>query len=89
VARYGGRPLVLSLLPGRRGNGLILYQGGLGWILGNISSHWRRLPREVVGSPSLEMLKSHVAVALRDVVSGHGGDALMVGLGDLSGLFQP
>ena len=28
-------------------------------------------------------------VALRDVVSGHGGDGLAVGLGDLSGLFQP
>jgi len=24
-----------------------------------------------------------------DVVSGHGGDGLMVGLGDLRGLFQP
>ena len=28
-------------------------------------------------------------MALRDMVSGHGGDGLMVGLGDLSGLFQP
>jgi len=28
-------------------------------------------------------------VALRDVVSGHGGDGLMAGLGDLRGLFQP
>jgi len=27
-------------------------------------------------------------VALRDMVSGHGGDGLMVGLGDFSGLFQ-
>ena len=25
-------------------------------------------------------------VTLRDVVSGHGGDGLIVGLGDLSGL---
>ena len=30
-----------------------------------------------------------VHVALRDVVSGHGGDGLMVGLDNLSGLFQP
>jgi len=30
-----------------------------------------------------------VNVALRDMVSGHGGDGLMVGLGDLRGLFQP
>ena len=28
-------------------------------------------------------------VALRDVVSGHGGDGLVVGLDGLSGLFQP
>jgi len=27
-------------------------------------------------------------VALRDVGRGHGGGQLMVGLGDLSGLFQ-
>ena len=46
-----------------------------------------RLPREVVKSPSLEVLKKHVA--LRDVVSGHGGDGLTVALDDLSGLFQP
>jgi len=28
-------------------------------------------------------------VALRDMVSRHGGDGLMVGLDDVSGLFQP
>jgi len=27
--------------------------------------------------------------ALRDVVNGHGGDGLVVGLGDVSGLFRP
>ena len=43
---------------------------------------WHRLPREVVRSPSLEVLKEGGDVALRDVVSGHG-----VGLGDLRGLF--
>ena len=37
---------------------------------------WHRLPREVVQSPSLEVLKSRVDVALRDVGSGHGGDEL-------------
>ena len=35
---------------------------------------WHRLHREVVESPSLEVLKSHVDMALTDVVSGHGGD---------------
>jgi len=38
---------------------------------------------------SLEMFKKHVDVALRNMVSRHGGDGLMVGLDDLSGLLQP
>ena len=50
---------------------------------------WHRLPREVVQSPSLEVFRSRVDVALRDVGSGRGGGGLMVGIGDLSGLFQP
>ncbi|GAB0189253.1 hypothetical protein GRJ2_001390600 [Grus japonensis] len=33
-----------------------------------ISKHWNRLPREVVGSPSLEVFKRHVDVALGDMV---------------------
>ena len=44
---------------------------------------WHRLHREVVESPSLEVLKNRVDVALRDVVSGHGGGGLVVGLDDL------
>jgi len=49
--------------------------------------HWNRLLRKV--SPSLEAFKNHGDVALRDMVSAHGGDGFMVGPDDLRGLFQP
>ena len=35
--------------------------------------------------PFLEVFKKRADVALRDMVSGHGGDGWMVGLDDLSG----
>ena len=47
--------------------------------------HWHKLCKEVVESLSLEVLKEHVGVALRDVVSRHGGDGSMVGLDGLRG----
>ena len=50
---------------------------------------WHRLPRGVVQSPSLEVFKNCVDVALRDVVSGRGGEGMVVGLDDLRGLLQP
>ena len=37
----------------------------------------------------MEVFKNCVDVALRDMVRGHGGDGLIVGLDDLRGLFQP
>ena len=53
-------------------------------IVGKVSSlkvvnYWNRLPREVVESPSLEMFKKHMVVALRDRVSGYGGDGMTEG----------
>jgi len=48
---------------------------------------WIWQPREVGESLSLEVLREHMDVALKDVVSGHSGDALMVGLDHLRGLF--
>ena len=47
-----------------------------------------QLPREVVGSPSLEVLQNHGDVALRDVVRGTVG-WVGIGVGDLGDLFQP
>ena len=44
---------------------------------------------EVVESLFLKMLKESVDVALRDMVSGRGRHGLVVGLDDLSSLFQP
>ena len=38
-------------------------------------------------SPSLEVFKKCADVALRDMVSGHSGHGLAVGLVDLNGLF--
>ena len=47
---------------------------------------WHRLTRKVVESVALELFKNRVDVALMDVVSGHGGCGVLVGLGDLCGL---
>jgi len=50
---------------------------------------WPRLPREAVQSLPLEVFKNCVGVALRDAVNGHGGDGLVIRVGDLSVRFQP
>lgn len=36
--------------------------------------HWNRLPGKVVEPSFLQMFKKHKEVALRHLVSGHGGD---------------
>mgnify|MGYP001864492600 CR=1 FL=1 len=69
-------------------------RGGSAWILGKLllrksDNALAQLPRKRVQLLSLEVFRSCGDVALRDVVSGHGGGGLLVGLGDLGGLFQP
>ena len=41
----------------------------------------------MVKSQSLEMFMNHGEMALRDMVSGHGGGVVAVELNDLRGLF--
>lgn len=51
--------------------------------------YWKKVPRKVVKSPSLNVFKNHVDVALRDMVSRHMvGMDWSVGLGDLNSFFQ-
>ena len=94
MVRWGSISLFPDNSSRMKRNGLKLHQGRfrLGVRKHSFSEgavrQWLGLPRVVVESLSLEAFRKRVDVALRDVVSGHGGGKLDVGPGDLGRLFQ-
>jgi len=70
--RIGLFPRELAI--GQEAMDLSCARGGSGWILcknffsERVVRYWHRLPRELVESPSLEVLKKHGDAALREMV---------------------
>ena len=91
--RGGGQPLLPGNSDRTRADDLMFHHGS-DWLLVKNSSlkEWLGIgtaAQGVVESPSMEAFIKKIDVALRDTVSGHSGDGMMVVLDDPSGPFQP
>jgi len=74
---------------GDTGHGRFVLDVRRSYFLERAVRHLHRLPRDTEESSFLEVFRKRADVALRAMVSGHGGNGWMVGLNDLSGLIQP
>ena len=69
-------------------------RGGSGWLLGKISlrKSSEAVAQAAQGGGGVTVsggVEGMCGCGTEDMVNGHGGDGLAVGLDDLSGLFQP